>query len=197
MDLRTTFMDALKEALASLVAGFEGTNWYVFGAQAVRLWGTPRQTIDIDVTVALPPSDVDALVTRLAAHRLRSRAPDPRRFAERYWVVPLLHDNGTPVDVVLAGTPFEHAALGRKRQMSLHGVDVPVVAPEDLVVYKLLSDRPKDDDDARSVIRRQADALDAGAIRKQLRAAELAHDRSDLVQTFDAELAAALRYARR
>ena len=196
MDHRTPVVDALKEALVALAAGLEGTSWFVFGAQAVRVWGSPRQTIDIDVTVALEPADVgalSALITRLETGSFRVRAPDPVAFAKRYWVVPLVHANGTPVDLVLAGTPFERDALGRSRRERVHDVEVPVVAPEDLVVYKLVSDRPKDYEDAVSVIRRQGATLDADLVRLHLRAAERAHDRGDLVSAFEAELAAARR----
>jgi hypothetical protein len=184
-------VDALKQALEALVQSFAGLEWFVFGAQAVRVWGTPRQTVDIDVTVALAPTQVAQLVARCAPYGLRARVPDPGAFAEKYWVVPLLHDNGTPIDVVLAGTRFEQDAMSRRRAIELHGIEVPVVAPEDLIVYKLNSDRPKDYEDAVSVIRRRASTLLADVVRDQLRAAERAHDRSDLVPAFEAELAAA------
>lgn len=34
-----------------------GVRWYVFGAQAVLIWGRPRMTTDVDVTVRLESDD--------------------------------------------------------------------------------------------------------------------------------------------
>jgi hypothetical protein len=41
------------ELLADLAValGTVGARWYVFGAQAVSMWGRPRLTTDVDVTV--------------------------------------------------------------------------------------------------------------------------------------------------
>jgi len=193
MDDSAAPMDPLRLTLADLAAALRGHEWFVFGAQAVRVWGIPRQTIDIDVTVALAPAEVGELVPVLLEHGLRPRAADPTAFAARYWVLPLEHHSGVPVDVVLAGTAFERDALARKRREMLHGVEVPIVSPEDLVVYKLTSERAKDEEDAGAVIRRQASTLDVELVRAYLRAAERAQDRSDIVASFDRLLASARR----
>ncbi len=42
--------------------------WYVFGAQAALMWGRPRLTTDVDVTVRLGRLEPDAIVRALAAH---------------------------------------------------------------------------------------------------------------------------------
>lgn len=36
-----------------------GDRWYLFGAQAVTIWGRPRLSADVDITVAIagPPDD--------------------------------------------------------------------------------------------------------------------------------------------
>ncbi len=38
--------------------GRRGERWYVFGAQAVILWGAPRMSADVDVTVELAPEGI-------------------------------------------------------------------------------------------------------------------------------------------
>lgn len=186
-------MNAQSDALAALVRALAGRPWFVFGAQALRVWGAPRQTLDIDVTVAVDVSEVPTLITALRACGLEPKASDPVAFAARYHVIPLLHASGTPVDLILAGTPFEADALARAVDAELHGIRVPVVGPEELVVYKLSSERAHDHEDAASVIRRQGPRLDAERVRAALRDAERALEQSDLVREFDAVLAAALR----
>lgn len=186
-------MNAQRDALVALAAALSGRPWYVFGAQALRVWGAPRQTLDIDVTVAVDPSDVSPLLAALQAHGFAAKAADPVAFAARYFVIPVVHANATPIDVIVAGTAFEMDAFEHVIEADLHGVRVPVVSPEDLVVYKISSERAHDHEDAASVIRRQAGRLDAERVRSALGDAERALDVSDLVREFDAVLAAALR----
>ena len=49
---------ALSRAFRALDAG-----WYVFGAQEVLIWGRPRLTADVDVTIRLEPEEPERLVT--------------------------------------------------------------------------------------------------------------------------------------
>ena len=53
---------ALAEALAAA-----GARWYLFGAQAALIWGRPRLTAHVDVTVRLDPEDL--IVTKILAGR--------------------------------------------------------------------------------------------------------------------------------
>ena len=43
-------------AAAQVLSGW-GIRWYVFGAQAVVVWGRPRLTADVDITVQLASED--------------------------------------------------------------------------------------------------------------------------------------------
>ena len=100
---------ALAEALGAI-----GARWYLFGAQAALIWGRPRLTADVDVTVRLDPEDPDALVRAFAEHGFRLRV-DPRDdFVRRTRVLPFVFSpNGLPVDVVLAGPGLEELFLSR------------------------------------------------------------------------------------
>lgn len=65
-------MSGLEHALADLGAALEevGLRWYVFGAQASNVYGTPRTTADVDVTVEVP-ADMTRFVAALQAHGFR------------------------------------------------------------------------------------------------------------------------------
>ena len=64
------------------------------------------------------------------------------------------------------------------------GATISVCSPEDLVIYKLISTRLRDHEDAASVIRRQGDGLDDGYVFHWLRQFEQALDDSTLVATY-------------
>lgn len=61
---------------------------------------------------------------------------------------------------------------------------VVVCSPEDLIIYKLISTRQRDLDDAQSVVYRQGDALDDDYVLTWLRRFEQALDDSTLVATY-------------
>lgn len=174
----------LASALAEL-----GSRWYLFGAQAVVLWGRPRLTADVDVTVEVDPTQVPRLLETLAARGFELRLQSGvEAFVSRTRVLPLRHRaSELQVDVVLAGPGLEEAFLERAVSVDVEGVAVPVIAPEDLVVTKILAGRPKDLEDVRGILAERRERLDAEAIRATLRLLEEALGQSDLVPLFDAE----------
>ena len=53
------------------VAARLGIRWYLFGAQAVLLYGVIRTTADVDVTAEIPASRVPAFVRAIDLARVR------------------------------------------------------------------------------------------------------------------------------
>jgi predicted nucleotidyltransferase len=90
----------------------------------------------------------------------------------------------------LAGSSLEEEFLQRARIVDVGGVRVPVIAPEDLIVTKLLAGRPKDLEDARTVLIAQGNDLDVSRVHAVLRMIETALDRRDLEPQLDALLRA-------
>lgn len=58
----------------------------------------------------------------------------------------------------MAKTAFETEVIRRAVPVEISGVAVPVATPEDLIVYKLIADRPRDRDDIGAIRRTQARA---------------------------------------
>jgi hypothetical protein len=61
--------------------------WYVFGAQAVILYGVPRLSADVDVTLALEPDAPDRFSADMASAGFSLRVDDPD-FVRRTRVMP-------------------------------------------------------------------------------------------------------------
>ena len=102
-------------------------------------------------------------------------------FIRRTRVLPLVHvATGMPVDIVLAGPGLEQEFLANARDLSMAGVNVPVISPEDLIVTKILAGRPKDMDDVDGILRGQLPSLDLTAPRRFLALLEEALARDDL-----------------
>jgi hypothetical protein len=178
-------LSALSEALSEL-----GAQWYLCGAQAAVVWGRPRLTADIDVTVRLEPEDPERLVRTLETRGFALRVGDASDFVRRTRVFPFLHvASGMPVDIVPAGPGLEDLFLSRARPITMAGVVVPVISPEDLIATKILAGRPKDMEDVRGILRERVADLDMGLVRSTLALLEDALAQSDLLPVFERELA--------
>jgi hypothetical protein len=178
----------LLRALAG-VLGALGARWYVFGAQAVLVWGRPRLTGDVDVTAFFEPEEPEGFVAAMEQAGFALRVANVGDFVARTRVLPFTHaPSGLALDVVLGGPGLEEEFLRTARQVDVGGVVVPVIGPEELIVTKILAGRPKDMDDVQGILRAQEDALDLGRVRELIRAVEAAIDQADLLPSFEDQL---------
>jgi Nucleotidyl transferase AbiEii toxin, Type IV TA system len=178
----------LLRALVPALARFGG-RWYLFGAQAVLVWGRPRLTGDVDVTIFLDPDDPHAFVTAMQEAGFDLRVRNIEDFVARTRVFPFTHvPSGLALDAVLGGPGFEEEFVRTARPVDIGGLVVPVIAPEELVVTKILAGRSKDLDDVQGILRSQGDALDLTRVRDLLTQLQVAINQSDLLPALEAQL---------
>ena len=176
------------ELLAALakVLRARKVRWYLFGAQAAIVYGSPRMTMDVDVTVAVLPEAVRPLVDALLGAGFASRTDDLEAFFARSRVVPLVHvRTRMPLDLVVARDSLAMAFLDRARTVDLGRLKVPVISPEDLVIAKLFANRPRDLEDVRAVLETLGATMDLRYVRSILGQLDEAEDRADLLPTLD------------
>jgi Nucleotidyl transferase AbiEii toxin, Type IV TA system len=137
------------------------------GGLALAVWNHPRSTRDIDLLVAVPRDEIDRLVKVLEAAGCRPKhAPALRKLGDLRLAQFLYSPPGECYDVqfdlLLAETPLEKSALGRRIKCSVPGVSVPidVLKCEDLILLKLASGRLIDHADAASLMRENRDTID-------------------------------------
>jgi len=135
-----------------------GIDYFAFGGVAVAVWGTPRETIDVDTVVCVAEDDIRGLLDELAQHGFAYAAGDETTFPIDGWL--RLDLQGRHADMTLGRTPFDESALHRRTRVTLFGTEVWMVSPEDLVLYKLVAHRYKDLGDVEAVLTRRAPELD-------------------------------------
>lgn len=133
--------------------------YMVIGGIANIFWGSPRATLDIDVTVMVQDERIDSIVDD-ASRTFEVLVGNPRDFIKETRVLPLKVKNGIRVDLIFGQLPFEEDAIKRAVLKKVEGHDVAVCTAEDLIVHKIISERPKDREDVKELIRRQGDSLD-------------------------------------
>jgi hypothetical protein len=157
----------------------------VIGGAAVAIWGEPRVTRDVDFKILLGREEAERLLAVLTPN-YSPLLPDPLRALREQAMLFIQDAAGTRLDLLLADTPYDIQAIRRARVAEVvPGTPISVCSPEDLVIYKLISTRVRDHEDAASVIRRQAESLDDGHVRHWLRQFEQALDDSTLVAEYE------------
>ena len=133
---------------------------YAFmGGMVVPIWGIPRATYDIDVTLS---ADRVGITRFLAAAKERGFQVDPpfeTGFLDRLsgmdklrveWWTP--GSRRVEVDVFLVTTEYQRAAFARRVQVRIDDRSVWVLGPADLILHKLVAGRPKDVADIQNIL---------------------------------------------
>jgi len=129
-----------------------GIAYMVIGGQAVLLYGEPRLTKDIDVTLG---ATLDRLAEVLALVEKMGLEPlvDPEVFTRQTMVLPC-QDRGTGirVDFIFSFSPYEQQALQRVRLVEMGNAQVRFASLEDVIIHKIIAGRPRDLEDVRSML---------------------------------------------
>lgn len=137
------------------------------GALALNLYAEPRMTSDVDVSVFLPWTEHQHVVSCFDALGLRPTAPltDATPIAG----IRLEGSDGQRVDLFLALDEAYDGVLARAAMVDYgrNGERLPFFAAEDLVAFKLSFNRAKDWVDIQSVIR-NGTPLDEATIERTL-----------------------------
>lgn len=139
----------------------------LIGGQAVLLHGRPRLTEDIDITLGTGPDTWRTIREICDELELSPLPSDLEGFVRETFVLPARHTGtGIRVDFIFSTTPYERQAIERAETVELEGVPVPFASAEDLLIHKLFAGRPRDLEDAVSVIRRKGKQLDWGYLER-------------------------------
>lgn len=179
-------MENLLEAVASLQERLQraGIPSAVIGGLALSIWGEPRATRDVDVRVLLGREEAARLVMLLADTYV-PLADDPLETLQKMGFLFVQDPAGVRLDLLLADTEFDREVVRRARPIEVASDRVVYVcSAEDLLIYKLISTRPRDYEDAVSIIHRQGDSLDDQYVEHWLRQFERALDDSTLLAEY-------------
>jgi len=127
---------AIDEALAEIPHAFGG-------ALALAYYAEPRATIDIDLNLFIPATRFDEVAAPLRNLGADVDAPAIAELARRDGQVRVMWD-ATPIDLFFAYDPFHHAAGAARRLVPFADGTIAILAPEHLVVCKVVFNRSKD-----------------------------------------------------
>lgn len=159
------FLEALQALDGALREN--GTPYMLIGGFAVAAHGHPRPTADLDATVWDPKLQADRLLHALASHEIRPRVPPNETLNGRMLL--LVHaPSDTPIDLSLALLPEEAEMLQRAVRSAALGIEVPVVALDDLLFFKAIAMRPHDQADIEKLAHIHHGAFDAALLAERV-----------------------------
>ncbi|MEW6003077.1 MAG: nucleotidyl transferase AbiEii/AbiGii toxin family protein [Nitrospirota bacterium] len=159
--------------------------YMIIGGQAVLLYGEPRLTRDIDITLGVNTGYLDELLTVVRELSLKPIPENIKLFVQQTMVLPALEETtGIRVDFIFSFTTYEIEAIKRVRKITIMGQEVCFASPEDVVIHKIFAGRPRDIEDVRSIILKNPD-IDTKYIRSWLKEFDKSSEKKAFLKTFE------------
>ncbi len=130
----------------------------IIGGQAVLLYGEPRLTKDIDITLGLTPeklSEIESLSKKL---KLRILVRKPKDFVKKTMVLPVEDEKtGISIDFIFSFSEYEKQAIKRANPVKIINTDVKFASLEDVVIHKIIAGRARDLEDVETMLLKNPD----------------------------------------
>lgn len=113
--------------------------YMITGSMAFAFYATPRMTRDIDIVIALSPTDTERLVS-LFQHDCYLDQESITQAIRRHGMFNIIH-NETIIKadfIVRKDDAYRRIEFSRRRAIDIGGVMIYLVAPEDLILSKLV-----------------------------------------------------------
>jgi hypothetical protein len=136
----------------------ERVSYAFIGGIALNAWAIPRATFDLDLAVSVDEDRVSVLLDALAE---RGFIVDPvfrTGFRDRVAQMEKIHVHlpaGATlmaVDLFLGTTPFLRSLIERRQSIDLGRGPIAICTAADLILLKLIADRPKDRVDVANIL---------------------------------------------
>jgi hypothetical protein len=145
-------MTDLAQALVDFVALFERlqTPYVVMGGLAVRVYGIPRPTYEVDFTLAIPRERLSEMYQEIQKLGYSVAEEYLTGWVDEVAGMPLIKvrlyvaGRTIDIDIFLAESAYQEELLSRRQRHQIDHFQAWFVSPEDLVLLKLLAKRPRD-----------------------------------------------------
>ncbi len=176
-----------EEILAKIGIAFKKNKipYMIIGGQAVLLYGEPRLTRDIDITLGLTIDHLDEILNIVYSLNLKPLPDNIESFVRQTMVLPSLDEStGIRLDLIFSYTPYKTEAIKRAREIKILSEKVYFASPEDVIIHKIFAGRPRDLEDVRTILLKNPD-IDIQYIQNWLKEFDEASDKKDFQKIFE------------
>ncbi len=130
--------------------------YMVIGGQAVLLYGEPRLTKDIDITLGIGVSKLNEINN--IVEKLNLKILVDEKFVKNTMVLLAIDEKtGIRVDFIFSFSLYEKQAIKKATDIKFGNTIVKFASLEDLVIHKIIAGRAIDIEDVRSIILKNPD----------------------------------------
>jgi hypothetical protein len=182
-------MNPLKFQLQQLVKLMKDAkvNYAVLGGVAVSIYGEPRLTFDIDVSLLLDKDKMDVFLKKAKKFGFLPLPSNIKGFVKATGVIPMRFFKNKITgrcNFIIAQNALEYLCIKRGRFRKIYSVKVRLISPEDLVIHKITSQRPRDLEDVQGILIRQEGKLDIKYITHWLKKIAEINHKPELLKLF-------------
>ena len=143
--------------------------YMVIGGQAVLIYGRPRLTQDIDITLGADTDKFQIIEKVCKKLGLRILPENPEAFAKETKVLPAEEPKSKiRLDFIFSFTPYEAQAIKRAKKVTIDNYPVKFASCEDVIVYKMVAGRAVDEEDVRSILVKNKKSINFKYVKKWL-----------------------------
>ncbi len=130
----------------------------VMGGLAIRVYSIPRATQDVDITVAIRPERLESLRDGLFGCGFTIPPVYDSGWLDRVAGMPLfkverhLDGHAVDVDIFVVESDFQKSIVDRRGPAPVGNRTVQLASQEDLILLKLIADRPRDRIDVQDLL---------------------------------------------
>ena len=130
----------------------------VIGGQAVLIYGEPRLTRDIDITLGIGVDELEKILKTATRLKLRVLKDGIEDFVRKTMVLPTMDQkSGIRVDFIFSFSPYEMQAIKKANTVMIGKTPVKFASLEDVVIHKIIAGRARDIEDVKSILIKNPD----------------------------------------
>ncbi|MCM8832593.1 MAG: nucleotidyl transferase AbiEii/AbiGii toxin family protein [Candidatus Omnitrophica bacterium] len=125
----------------------------VIGGQALLIYGEPRLTRDIDITLGIGIEGLEKIKNLAEKLTLKTLIDNPDQFVKNTMVLPLIDQkSGIRIDFIFSFSLYEKQAIERAIEIKFGKISVKFASLEDLVIHKIIAGRNRDIEDVKILL---------------------------------------------
>lgn len=130
----------------------------VIGGQAVLLYGEPRLTKDIDITLDMGIEGYPKVREVIENLFFKILVDNPEEFIKKTMVLPTIEEKSSiRIDFIFSFTPYEKQAIGNAINVKINDKVVKFASLEDVVIHKIIAGRARDIEDVKTILLKNPD----------------------------------------
>jgi predicted nucleotidyltransferase len=143
--------------------------YMIIGGQAVLIYGRPRLTRDVDITLGVDTDRFSLIQGVCEKLGLVPIPENPQDFARETKVLPAEEPKSKiRVDFIFSFTSYEAQAIKRTREVVIDNYPVKFASCEDVIIHKMIAGRAVDAEDVKSILIKNENSIDLEYIREWL-----------------------------